>query len=102
MAWSSEKYKQWSQSPAGKASMRNRRKRYRATEKGKTKHRQGCLRHYYKYRDNPSWKAHLLETQMYQKARRKAAKVLAGIPFEISFTLQDAGTMTVHIYKGVA
>ena len=95
-------HKAWEQSPAGRKSSRERCKRYRATEKGKLACRRKSLRYFYTHRDDPAWRAHRLEVQKAWKARRKAAKILAGVPFEITFTLQDAGTMTVHIYKGVA
>lgn len=95
-------HRAWALSPAGKKSMRERGARYRATEKGKQAARRKSLRYFYAHRDDPVWRVHRLEVQKAWKARRKAANILAGVPFEITFTLQDTGTMTVHIYKGVA
>ena len=95
-------HKAWAHSPAGRKSAHERCKRYRATEKGKIVCRRKSKKYFYAHRDDPAWRAHRLEIQKAWKARRKAAKILAGVPFEITFTLQDAGTMTVHIYKGVA
>lgn len=95
-------HKEWAQSPAGKKSMRERGARYRATEKGKESGRRKSRAYFTRHRDNPEWRTHRLEVQKAWKASRKAAKILAGIPFEVSFTLQDIGSMTVHIYKGVA
>lgn len=90
------------QSPAGKKSSHDRSKRYRATEKGKESGRRKSRAYFLRHRDNPEWRAHRLEIQKAWKARRKAAKILAGVPFEITISLQDIGAMTVHIYKGVA
>ena len=95
-------HRAWAHSPAGRKSAHDRSKRYRSTEKGKLVCRRKSLRYFYAHRDDPAWRAHRLEVQKAWKAKRKAAKILAGVPFEITFTLQDAGTMTVHIYKGVA
>ena len=94
--------KAWAQSPAGKKSMHDRDKRYRATEKGKQAARRKSLKYFYAHRDDPAWRAHRLEVQKAWKARRKASEILALVPFENKITLQDIGTITVHIYKGVA
>lgn len=95
-------HKEWAQSPAGRKSSRERCKRYRATEKGKQTARRKSQKYFYAHRDDPAWRAHRLEVQKAWKARRKAAKILASVPFETTITLQDIGTITVHIYKGVA
>lgn len=95
-------HRAWALSPAGKKSMRERGARYRATENGKEHCRKKSRNYFLRHRNDPAWRTHRLEVQKAWKARRKAAKILAGVPFEITFTLQDAGTMTVHIYKGVA
>ena len=95
-------HKAWTQSPAGKKSMRERGARYRATEKGKESGRRKSRAYFLRHRDNPEWRTHRLEVQKAWKASRKAAKILASVPFEVSFTLQDIGCVTVHIYKGIA
>ena len=95
-------HKAWAQSPAGKKSMHDRDKRYRATENGKEHCRKKSRNYFLRHRDDPAWRTHRLEVQKAWKARRKAAKVLARVPFENKITLQDIGTITVHIYKGVA
>lgn len=95
-------HKAWEQSPAGKKSAHERSKRYRATEKGKLVCRRKSLKYFHTHCNDPEWRANRLATQKAWKARRKAAKILAQVPFEVSLTLQDIGRVTVHIYKGVA
>ena len=94
-------HKAWEQSPAGKKSMRERGARYRATEKGKIVCRRKNLKHFHTHCNDPEWRANRFATQKAWNARRKAAKILAQVPFEVSLTLQDIGRVTVHIYKGV-
>lgn len=94
-------HKAWEQRPAGKKSMHDRGKRYRSTEKGKQAARRKSMKYFYAHRDNPAWRAHRLEVQKAWKARRKAANILATVPFETTITLQDIGVITVHIYKDV-
>lgn len=95
-------HKAWAQSQAGRKSAHDRSKRYRATEKGKQAARRKSLKYFYAHRDDPAWRAHRLEVQKAWKARRKAAKILASVPFETTIMLQDIGVITVHIYKEVA
>jgi hypothetical protein len=95
-------HKAWAQSPAGKKSSRERGARYRATENGREHCRKKSRNYFLRHRNDPAWRTHRLEVQKAWKAKRKAAKILKAVPFEISFTLQDIGSMTVHIYKGVA
>lgn len=97
-----ESHKAWGQSPAGKKSAHERSKRYRATEKGKLVCRRKSLKYFHMHCNDPEWRANRLATQKAWKARRKAAKILAQVPFEVSLTLQDIGRVTVHIYKGVS
>ena len=95
-------HKAWAQSPAGKKSMHDRGKRYRATENGKEHCRKKSRNYFLRHRDDPAWRANRLEVQKAWKARRKSAEILARVPFENKITLQDIGTITVHFYKGVA
>lgn len=95
-------HKAWALSPAGKKSMRERGARYRATENGKEHCRKKSRNYFLRHCNNPAWRAHRLEVQKAWKARRKAAKILASVPFENTITLQDIGTITVHIYKEVS
>lgn len=95
-------HRAWENSPAGKKSSHERSKRYRATEKGKIVCRRKSLKYFHTHCNDPEWRANRLATQKAWKARRKAAKILAQVPFENTLTLQDIGTITVHIYKGAA
>ena len=97
-----EKRKAWAQSHAGKKSAHDRSKRYRATAKGKIACRRKSSRYFHRHKNDPAWRAHRLEIQQYWKANRRAKRILARVPFEYKITLQDIGTITVRIYKGVA
>jgi hypothetical protein len=97
-----EKRKAWAKSPAGKKSNHERNKRWRATEKGKIACRRKSSKYFHTHCNDPVWRAHRLEIQQSWKAHRRAKKILAQIPFENTLTLQDIGTITVHIYKGIA
>ena len=67
-------HKAWAQSPAGKKSMSERGKRYRATEKGKEAARRKSRKYIEEHKNDPIWRAHRLEIQRSWKARKKAER----------------------------
>ena len=67
-------HKAWAQSPAGKKSMSERGKRYRATEKGKEAARRKSRKYYEEHKYDTIWRAHRLEIQRSWKARKKAER----------------------------
>ena len=68
-------HKKWSQSEAGKRSLRERQRRYRATEKGRLVARAKARRYWLKVKDDPAWKAHRLEVLTMWKLRKRASKL---------------------------
>ena len=64
-------HKAWAQSPAGKKSMSERGKRYRATEKGKENCRKKARNYFLIHHNDPAWRAHRRELQRAWKARKK-------------------------------
>ena len=64
-------HKAWAQSPAGKKSMSERGKRYRATEKGKENCRKKAKNYFLRHHNDPAWRAHRRELQRAWKARKK-------------------------------
>ena len=67
-------HKAWAQSPAGKKSMSERGKRYRATEKGKEACRRKSRNYFNRHNDDPVWRAHRRELQRAWRARKKAER----------------------------
>lgn len=68
-------HKRWSQSEAGKRSMRERHRRYRATEKGREMVRQKSLRFYARHKDDPAFKARKYGYDVVFRARQKARRL---------------------------
>jgi len=64
-------HKTWAQSPAGKKSMSERGKRYRATEKGKENCRKKSKKYFLRHHNDPAWREHRRELQRAWKARKK-------------------------------
>ena len=68
-------HKMWAQSEAGKRSLRERSRRYRATEKGRLVARAKARRYWLKVKDDPEWKAHKLEALTMWKLRKRAERL---------------------------
>ncbi len=68
-------HKKWAQSEAGKRSMRERHRRYRATEKGREMVRLKSLRFYERHKDDPAFKARKYGYEVVFRARQKARKL---------------------------
>lgn len=67
-------HKAWAQSPAGKKSMQERGKRYRATENGKEHCRKKSRNYFLRHHNDPAWRAHRRELQRAWRARKKAER----------------------------
>ena len=69
-----ESRKKWQQSEAGKKSMHDRGKRYRATEKGVQNSRKKAMTYYYAHKDDPEFKAKRAARQRKHRAEAKARR----------------------------
>lgn len=69
-----EQHKAWAQSPAGKKSMQERGKRYRATENGKEHCRKKSRNYFLRHHNDPAWRAHRRELQRAWKERKKTER----------------------------
>jgi len=67
--------KRWSQSEDGKRSMRERHRRYRATENGREMVRLKSLRFYERHKDDPAFKARKYGYEVVFRARQKARRL---------------------------
>jgi hypothetical protein len=68
-------HKRWAQSDAGRISMRERSRRYRATEKGREMVRLKSLRFYERHKDDPEFKARRYGYGVAFRARKKARRL---------------------------
>ena len=68
-------HKRWAQSEAGKRSMRERHRRYRATPHGLEMVRQKSLRFYQRHKDDPAFKARKYGYEVIFRARQKARRL---------------------------
>ena len=68
-------HRAWAKTEAGKKSMSERGKRYRATEKGKEAARRKSRKYFEEHKNDPIWRAHRLEIQRAWKARKKAERL---------------------------
>ena len=68
-------HKLWAQSEAGKRSMRERHRRYRATENGREMVRLKSLRFYERHKDDPEFKARKYGYEVVFRARQKARRL---------------------------
>ena len=68
-------HKMWAQSEDGKRSMRERHRRYRATEKGREMVRMKSLRFYQRHKDDPAFKARKYGYEVVFRARQKARRL---------------------------
>ena len=68
-------HKMWAQSDAGKRSMRERHRRYRATPHGREMVRLKSLRFYARHKDDPAFKARKYGYEVVFRARQKARRL---------------------------
>jgi hypothetical protein len=68
-------HKRWAQSDAGRISMRERSRRYRATENGREMVRMKSLRFYQRHKDDPAFKARKYGYEVVFRARQKARRL---------------------------
>jgi hypothetical protein len=68
-------HKRWAQSDAGRISMRERSRRYRATEKGREMVRMKSLRFYQRHKDDPAFKARKYGYEVAFRAKQKARRL---------------------------
>lgn len=68
-------HKIWAQSEAGKRSMRERHRRYRATENGREMVRLKSLRFYERHKDDPVFKARKYGYDVIFRAKQKARRL---------------------------
>jgi hypothetical protein len=68
-------HKRWAQSDAGRISMRERSRRYRATEKGREMVRLKSLRFYQRHKDDQAFKARKYGYEVVFRARQKARRL---------------------------
>lgn len=68
-------HKRWAQSDAGRISMRERSRRYRATENGREMVRLKSLRFYQRHKDDPAFKARKYGYEVVFRARQKARRL---------------------------
>jgi len=67
--------KRWSQSEAGKRSLRERHRRYRATENGREMVRLKSRRFYERHKDDPVFKARKYGYEVVFRAKQKAKRL---------------------------
>ena len=72
---SKAQHKRWAQSEAGKRSMRERHRRYRATPHGREMVRLKSLRFYERHKDDPAFKARKYGYEVVFRARQKARRL---------------------------
>ena len=70
-----EAYTRQLENEAGKRSLLERQRRYRATEKGRLVARAKARRYWLKVKDDPVWKAHKLEVITIWKLRKRAERL---------------------------
>lgn len=68
-------HKRWAQSEAGKRSLRERHRRYKATENGREMVRLKSLRFYQRHKDDPVFKARKYGYEVAFRARKKARRL---------------------------
>jgi hypothetical protein len=68
-------HKRWAQSEAGRISMREWSRRYRATENGREMVRLKSLRFYQRHKDDPAFKARKYGYEVVFRARQKARRL---------------------------
>ena len=66
--------KKWQQSEAGKKSMHDRGKRYRATEKGRLNSLKKSRAYFDRHKDDPAWREHRRQVQKAWKQRKREEK----------------------------
>ena len=67
-------HRAWAKSPAGKKSMRERGKRYRATEKGRLNSLKKSRAYFERHKDDPAWREHRRQVQKEWKRRKREEK----------------------------
>ena len=67
-------HRAWSKTEAGKKSMHDRGKRYRATEKGRINSLKKSRAYFERHKDDPEWREHRRQVQKEWKARKKAER----------------------------
>ena len=94
-----EQHRIWAQSEAGKESIRRRGKKWRESEHGREVCRRKSSRWYAAHKKDPAFVEH---KRIYNRNYRAIRRANNRFPSSVTITLQDIGTITVHMVRKAA